>query len=80
MLTIVTNITTEEMAKIKAGRNFIVHRTKVAPVEGQPLILQTANEEYSTVIELVHNEPGLMKDYYILAWMVSIAAPTLERQ
>lgn len=67
MLTIVTNITAEEMAKIKAGRNFILLKTKVAPVEGQPLILQTASEEYSTTIELVHNEPGLMKDYYILA-------------
>lgn len=80
MTTILTPITPEELQKIKAGKNFFLLFTRVAPQVGQPLILQAAEDEFATTIEYVQGGDGLMKNYYLLAWNVGITAPTIERQ
>jgi hypothetical protein len=78
-MTIVTTTTPEVLQAVKAGRNFFLLYTKVEPQIGQPLMLQTATEEFKTTVELVHSTHGLMKHWYLLAWNVGVVVPTLER-
>ena len=80
--TIVAPSTAEELSSIRAGKNFLLFYTKVVPQEGQPLILQTADDEEHLKIESVTSSPGLIKHWYLLAWNVQVLnlGPSTERQ
>jgi len=75
--TIVTDISKDELAKLKAGRNFFLLFTRVPPIEGQQLILQCPemDEEFVTTVEMIVSEPGLKQNWFLLAWGVSVIQP-----
>lgn len=83
MKTIFSQTTPDELALLKKGKNFFLFYSKIAPQAGQPLILQTPDEEYSTKIEFVQSAPGLIKHWHIIAWdiepvIINNVAPVLS--